>query len=75
MFLIYVNGYTYALKVLASEMFADNTNFFYSHRNIKTLSKKINQEVRLNQTIRLHKIAENIGLLYRAKRSLDLEFF
>ena len=56
-------------------MFANNTNFFYPHRNIKTYSKKTNQEVRLNQTIRLDKIAENIGLFYRAKRFLDVVSF
>ena len=36
LFLIYVNDLKNVSNILVPNMFADNTNLFYSHQNIKT---------------------------------------
>ena len=45
LFLIYVNDLPYATNILDTTMFADNTNLFYSHRDIKTLFSTVNAEL------------------------------
>ena len=40
LFLIYVNDLQYASNLLEPIMFADDTNLFYSHKNIKTIFKQ-----------------------------------
>ena len=44
-FLIYVNDLPNATNILDTTMFANNTNLFYSHRDIKTLFFTINEEL------------------------------
>ena len=44
LFLIYVNDQQHALKILDPIMFADDTNYFYSHQDINTLFSTINAE-------------------------------
>ena len=47
MFLIFVNDLHKVTKYLDSIMFADDTNLFYSHKNIKTLFQIVNSELKL----------------------------
>ena len=44
LFLVYVNDLNKAADVLDSVMFANDTNLFYSHQNIKTLFGTVNCE-------------------------------
>ena len=45
LFLVYVNDLNKASDVLDSIMFADDTNLFYSHQNIKTIFATMNCEL------------------------------
>ena len=45
LFLLYVNNLKNASTMLDPIMFADDTNLFYSHANIKTLFKTVNEEL------------------------------
>ena len=47
LFLIFVNGLHKVTKYLDPIMFADDTNFFCSHKNIKTLFQIVNSELKL----------------------------
>ena len=42
-------------------MFADDTNFFYSHKNIKGLFYTVNSELeKINQSFKTNKLTVNI---------------
>ena len=45
LFLLYVNDLKNASTILDPIMFADDTNLFYSHSNIKTLFKTVNEKL------------------------------
>ena len=45
LFLIYVNDLPNATNILDPIMFADDTNLFYSHHDIKTLFSTVNEEL------------------------------
>ena len=45
LFLIYVNDLNNASSILDPIMFADDTNLFYSHKNIHQLFAKVNDEL------------------------------
>ena len=45
LFLIYVNDLNNASSILDPIMFADDTNLFYSHKNIHQLFAKVNEEL------------------------------
>ena len=45
LFLIYVDGLPNATNVLDPIMFADDTNLFYSHHDIKTLFSAVNEKL------------------------------
>ena len=45
LFLIYINDLSRASNILDSILFADDTNLFNSHGNIKTLFKTVNKEL------------------------------
>ena len=45
LFLLYVNDLPNATNVLDPIMFADDTNLFYSHHDIKTLFSTVNEEL------------------------------
>ena len=60
LFLLYVNDLSKASKMLNSIMFDDDTNLFYSHRNIITLFQIVNTElVYLNEWFRCNKLSLN----------------
>ena len=46
LFLIYVNNLNQVSNILDPIMFADKTNFFYSHHQIKTLFETVNCELK-----------------------------
>ena len=47
LFLIFVNDLHKVIKYLDPIMFADDTNLFYSHKNIKTFFQIVNRELKL----------------------------
>ena len=46
LFLIYMNDISRCSEILSVILFADDTNLFYSHKNIDTLNKTVNQELK-----------------------------
>ena len=46
LFLIFVNYLKNSTKLLDPTMFADDTNFFYTNKNIKVLFETVNKELR-----------------------------
>ena len=60
LFLIYVNDLPNASRILDPIMFADDTNLFYSHSNIKTLFKTANEELaKVNEWFACNKLSLN----------------
>ena len=60
LFLLYVNDLHKASKVLNPIMFADDTNLFYSHKNIKELFKIMNEELlHIQQWFNANKLSLN----------------
>ena len=45
-FLLYINDLCKASNIITLIMFADDTNLFYSNKNIKTLFKEMNIELK-----------------------------
>ena len=45
LFLIYVNDLCYVSKALDFILFADDTNIFFSHKNLNILEKTLNEEL------------------------------
>ena len=61
LFLIYVNDLNQVSNILDPIMFADDTNFFYSHHQIKTLFETVNCELKnISQWFRANKLSLNI---------------
>ena len=61
LFLVYVNDLNKASDVLDPIMFADDTNFFYSHQDIKTLFETLNCEVeQICKWFRANKLSLNV---------------
>ena len=46
LFLIYMNDISRCSEILSVILFADDTNLFYSHKNIDKLNKTVNQELK-----------------------------
>ena len=62
LFLIYINDLSLVSKFLSPIMFADDTNLFYSHNNIKILFKNENDELEKNsQWFKVNKLSLNEG--------------
>ena len=60
LFLLYVNDLKNASSVLDPIMFADDTNLFYTHSNIKKLFSTMNEELaRINQWLTSNKLSLN----------------
>ena len=61
LFLIYVNDLYLASNILEPIMFADDTNLFHSHANIKTLFNIVNNELnKLNGWFKANKLSLNV---------------
>ena len=76
LFLIYVNDLNKASKILQPIMFADDTNLFYSHRNIKTLFYTVNKELEhINEWFKSNKLSLNVRktnyIFFHKKRKKD----
>ena len=57
---IFVNGLHQVKKYLDQIMFADDTNLFYSHENIKTLFQIVNRELKIvNEWFLANKLSLN----------------
>ena len=57
----YVNDLKKASTILDPIMFADDTNLFYSHSNIKTLYKTVNEELqKLSSWFQANRLSLNI---------------
>ena len=60
LFLIFVNDVDKVTKYLDPIMFADDTNLFYSHKNITTLFQIVNSELKLvNEWFLANKLSLN----------------
>ena len=60
LFLIYVNDLKSSSKILNPIMFADDTNLFYSHKNIKSLFDMMNKELKhISEWFRANKLSLN----------------
>ena len=60
LFLIFVNDVHKVTKYLDPIMFVDNTNLFYSRKNIKTLFQIVNNELKLvNEWFLANKLSLN----------------
>ena len=60
-FLIYVNKLNQVSNILDTILFADDTIFFYSHHQIKTLFETVNCELKnISQWFRANKLSLNI---------------
>ena len=63
LFLIYINNLSSASKALDFILFADDTNIFFSHSNLESLSLIVNSELnRLTDWFRANKLSVNIKL-------------
>ena len=61
LFLIFVNDLHEVTKYLDPITFADDTNLFYSHKNIKTLFQIVNSELNLvNEWFLANKLSLNV---------------
>ena len=61
LFLMYINDLNEASNILNLIMFADDTNLFYSHKNIENLFFTMNNElVKINEWFKANKLSLNI---------------
>ena len=60
LFLLYVNDLQHSSQILTPIMFADDTNLFYSHKDLKILFQVINEElVKTNNWFKANKLSLN----------------
>ena len=61
LFLIYINDICNSSKKLSFILFADDTNWLMSHKNLDTLIDKMNEElIKINTWLQLNKLSLNI---------------
>ena len=61
LFLIYINDLYLSSKLLHFILFADDTNLFFSHKNLKTLFSKMNAELsKINEWFKANKLSLNV---------------
>ena len=76
LFLIFVNVLKNSTKLLDAIMFADDTNLFYTNKNIKALFETVNKELYyVNEWFKAHKLSLNVGqtkyLFFRKQSTRD----
>ena len=77
LFLLYVNDF-YNSTALDPIMFADDTNLFYEHNDLKTLFSLVNQELqKINEWFEANKLSLNVektkySLFHKPSRRDDL---
>ena len=75
LFLIYINDMFKASNSISTIMFADDTNFFLSHKNIKEMFTKMNEELqKFNIWFKANKLSLNVDktkftLFHKASQS------
>ena len=58
---VYINDLSFVSDVLDPIMFADDTNLFYSHKDINTLFLKVNNRLhKINQWFTSNKLSLNV---------------
>lgn len=78
LFLIYVNDLNKASNILHSILFADDTNLFYAHKDIKTLFRTVNNELsKLAEWFKANRLSLNISktkytLFHRQNKKDDI---
>ena len=61
LFIIYINDLVNSSKLFKFVMFADDTNLFYSHKNLDNLVATVNQELqKISLWLRINKLSLNI---------------
>ena len=83
LFLIYINNLSSASKALDFILFADDTNIFFSHSNLESLSLIVNSELnRLTDWFRANKLSVNIKksnfMIFRPRQkrqTLDIKVY
>ena len=62
LFLIYINDFVNASSILDFHLFADDSNLFYSHRDLDHLEQSVNQELKkINTWLCVNKLSLNIA--------------
>ena len=81
LFLIFINDLCHSTPLLEAILFADDTNHFYSHNNVKELFRTMNAELsHLNDWFCANKLSLNTNktkyvLFYKAKIKYNLPLF
>ena len=73
LFLIYINDIHKSSNLLSFILFADDTNIFYSHSNIKTLIDIVNTELyKVSSWLKANKLSLNVRktqfILFKANK-------
>ena len=76
LFLIFINDLCHSTLLLETILFADDTNLFYSHNNVKELFRTMNAELsHLNDWFCANKLSRNTDktkyVLFRKAKSKD----
>ena len=76
LFLLYINDLCKASNIITPIMFADDTNLFYTHQNIKTLFNEMNTELKnISEWLRANKLSINVDktnfILFHKARDRD----
>ena len=76
LFLLYINDLCKASNIITPIMFTDDTNLFYSNKNIKILFKEMNIELKnISEWLRANKLSINIDktnfILFHNNRDKD----
>ena len=61
LFLLYINDFSSSAEGIEFHLFADDSNLFYSHRNLHSLEEKLNHELNnINEWLRANKLSLNV---------------
>ena len=64
LFLLYIKDFNSSAEGIEFYLFADNSNLFYSHRNLHSLEEKLNHElININEWLRANKLSLNVANL------------
>ena len=79
LFLIYMNDISRCSNILSFILFADDTNLFYSHKNVDTLCNTMNQELRkITSWLSCNKLSLNVKkthfVVYNQKKEIEANY-
>ena len=61
LFLLYINDFNSSGEGIDFHLFADDSNLFYSHKNLHSLEEKLNNElISINEWLRANKLSLNV---------------